>query len=136
MRVLRTSLAWVAVVGITTSSSQAQQTAQTILADRYPLLRGVEYDLPLAAVKGNDPAVKAAVEACKLETNAKGYTVRDGQGKILRRFLDTNGKPSQRKGEDKPTKHMDQWSLATRTDSRSTASRTSTRTATSTKSAG
>jgi len=43
------------------------------------------------------PADQAAVDACKVETvtdgqkRAIGYALRDGQGKLLRRFISTNG---------------------------------------------
>jgi thiol-disulfide isomerase/thioredoxin len=56
----------------------------------------VEYDTP------TDPA---AVDACKIETvynaekKAIGYALRDGQGKMLRRFVDADAKGG-----------MDQWS--------------------------
>ena len=75
-----------------------------------PVFRGVEHDLPAALVKGDDPAVKAAVEACKVEVNKKWFTVRDAQGKLLRRFVDTNGQETQRAGETAPITHLDQWS--------------------------
>ncbi len=59
-------------------------------------LKGVEYETP------SDPA---AIAACKIETvyNAQkkpiGYALRDGQGKLLRRFIDADGNGG-----------MDQWS--------------------------
>ncbi len=61
-----------------------------------PILKGVEYETP---------ADDAAVAACKIETvyntqkKAIGYALRDGQGKLLRRFADADGKGG-----------MDQWS--------------------------
>jgi thiol-disulfide isomerase/thioredoxin len=61
-----------------------------------PTLPGVEYDIPPDA---------AAVAACRLENvlNAQkrpiGYALRDGQGKLLRRFVDSDGNG-----------RMDQWS--------------------------
>ena len=60
-----------------------------------PTLPGVEYDTPA------DPA---AINACKVETvvvqnRSIGYALRDGQGKLLRRFVDNDGNGK-----------MDQWS--------------------------
>src|SRR4051794_17553424 len=110
MRVLRTSLAMAAALGICPALAVAQYNPQSLLTRNTPVFRGVDYDLSAQMVKGNDPAVKAAVEACKVEANREGFTVRDGQGKLLRKFLDTNGKKTQRDGEDKPGTHLDQWS--------------------------
>ncbi|MGD0045346.1 MAG: thiol-disulfide isomerase, partial [Isosphaeraceae bacterium] len=61
-----------------------------------PTQTGVDYDTPTDA---------AAIEACKVElvTDAQkrtvGYALRDGQGKLLRRFVITNG-----------GKYLNQWS--------------------------
>ena len=110
MRVLRTSLVMAAALGIAPGLASAQYKPQDLLTRNAPVFRGVDYDLPAALVKGDDPAVKAAVDACKVEVNKKGFTVRDGQGKLLRRFLDTNDQKTQRTGEEKPTTHLDQWS--------------------------
>ena len=52
-------------------------------------LKGAEYETP---------ADEAAMAACKVETvynaqkKAIGYALRDGQGKLLRRFVDADGK--------------------------------------------
>lgn len=60
-----------------------------------PIMKGVEYDVPA------DPA---AIDACKTETvfnaqkKAIGVALRDGQGRLLRRFLDASG-----------TGKMNQW---------------------------
>lgn len=110
MRVLRTSLVMAAALGIAPGLASAQYTPQGLLTKNAPVFRGVDHDLPAAQVKGNDPAVKAAVDACKVEVNKRGFTVRDGQGKLLRRFLDTNGQQTQRSGEKEPIAHLDQWS--------------------------
>lgn len=62
-------------------------TPEYLLEAFQPNIKGFDYDNP------TDPA---AIKACKLETvydaNKKpiGYTLRDGQGKLLRKFLDTN----------------------------------------------
>ena len=61
-----------------------------------PTQTGVDYDTPADA---------AAIDACKVElvTDAQkrtvGYALRDGQGKLLRRFVITNG-----------GKYLNQWS--------------------------
>jgi hypothetical protein len=110
MRVLRTSLAMAAALGLAPGLAVAQHTPQSLLTRYQPVFRGVDYDLPAAQVKKDDPATKAAVEACKVEVNKKGFTVKDGQGKILRRFVDTDLKETQRDGEAKPGTHLDQWS--------------------------
>ena len=61
-----------------------------------PIMPGVECDTP------TDPA---AIAACKVESvldaekHNVGYALRDGQGKLLRRFIDSNG-----------DKRLDQWS--------------------------
>lgn len=111
MRVLRTSWIVAAALGIAPSLASAQQyKPQDLLTRNAPVFRGVDHDLPAALVKGDDPAVKAAVDACKVEVNKKGFTVRDGQGKLLRRFIDTNGLETQRPGEKEPISHLDQWS--------------------------
>ena len=110
MRVLRTSWIVAAALGIAPGLASAQYTPQGLLTKNAPVFRGVDHDLPAALVKGDDPAVKAAVDACKVEVNKKGFTVRDGQGKLLRRFIDTNGLETQRPGEKEPIAHLDQWS--------------------------
>ena len=100
MRRIRCSVAvwcWVVVVGLAPGAVQAQSKGlpapSALLAFR-PTLPGVDYDTP------PDPK---AVNACKVElvtvqNRSIGYALRDGQGKMLRRFVATRG------GK------MDQWS--------------------------
>jgi len=70
-------------------------TPSDLLALR-PVMAGVDYDRPLD---------KAAIDACKIENvvNAQkrsvGYALRDGQGKMLRRFVIAHG-----------SRRLDQWS--------------------------
>jgi hypothetical protein len=106
MRQWRTKWAASLVVGAVAATGPAalgqQATPGFILENFRPTQLGVEYD---------SPADKAAVDACKVEriTNAKGdgigWALRDGQGQLLRRFLDTNGV----RDKEKKT-HLDQWS--------------------------
>src|SRR5262249_36256099 len=106
MRALRTTLAATALLGIAPAWSSAQYTPADLLSKFQPRQRGVEYDTP---------ADKAAIDACTVETVSQGkksvgFALRDGQGKLLRRFIDTNGVETKRKGETKPYPHLDQWS--------------------------
>jgi thiol-disulfide isomerase/thioredoxin len=95
------SVAALAVVGILGSSVHAQQAARNettpaALLELRPVLQGVEYDTP---------ADQAAIDACKVESvfddqqRAVGYALRDGQGKLLRRFVIAHG-----------SRRLDQWS--------------------------
>jgi thiol-disulfide isomerase/thioredoxin len=95
------SVAAVAVVSLSGLSLQAQQSSQNettpaALLELRPVLQGVEYDTP---------ADQAAINACKVESvmndqkRAVGYALRDGQGKLLRRFVIAHGK-----------QRLDQWS--------------------------
>jgi thiol-disulfide isomerase/thioredoxin len=75
------------------AQSKGLPAPSALLAFR-PTLPGVEYD---------NPADQKAIEACKVElvtvqNRSIGYALRDGQGKMLRRFVATRG------GK------MDQWS--------------------------
>ena len=110
MRVLRTSFALAAAWGMAPTWTSAQVAPQDLLTRNKPVFAGVDYDFPSAAVTGNDPAVKAAVDACKVETSPEGYTVKDAQGRFLRKFLDANGKKTVRKGEKVARAYLDQWS--------------------------
>jgi thiol-disulfide isomerase/thioredoxin len=97
MRSLRFSLAAACVLGIAPIAVGAQNskppTPKVMLSLR-PILKGVEYEL----------VPDQAVESCKVETvyigqRPAGYALRDAQGKMLRRFVDSRGKGP-----------MDQWS--------------------------
>ena len=88
---------WLVVVGLAPMSAQAQSKGlpapSALLAFR-PTLPGVDYDMP---------ADQKAIDACKVElvtvqNRSIGYALRDGQGKMLRRFVANRG------GK------MDQWS--------------------------
>ena len=106
MRAFLTSLT-VALVASVAPTVVLAQKADEILTRFRPSLKGVEYDTP---------STKEEVEACKVERvsdskgNVNGFAVRDGQGKLLRRFIDTNGTTIQRDGETKAATHLDQWS--------------------------
>jgi hypothetical protein len=96
MRSPRCSLALLMVVGLLTSSAIAQTpTPGDVLALR-PHLTDVEYDTPADA---------ATTSACKIENvlndqkRSIGIALRDGQGKMLRRFVIAHG-----------GRRMDQWS--------------------------
>jgi thiol-disulfide isomerase/thioredoxin len=100
MRRIRGSVAvfcWLVVVGLAPTAVQAQSKGlpapSALLAFR-PTQPGVDYDTP--------PDQKA-VDACKVElvtvqNRSVGYALRDGQGKMLRRFVAGKGP------------RMDQWS--------------------------
>ena len=97
MRSLRISIAAACLVVTAPLVAHAQNSPSVKnLLDLQPILKGVEYE---------SPADAAAAEACKIETvsnpqkKAIGYALRDGQGKLLRRFIDSDGKGG-----------MDQWS--------------------------
>src|SRR5690348_186755 len=93
MRRIRCSVAVVCCVGalgLAPLAAQAQTKGlpgpSALLAFR-PTLPGVEYD---------NPADQKAIEACKVElvtvqNRSIGYALRDGQGKMLRRFVATRG---------------------------------------------
>ena len=100
MRRIRCSVAvlcWVVVVGLAPGAVQAQSKGlpapSALLAFR-PTLPGVDHDTPTD---------QKAIDACKVElvtvqNRSIGYALRDGQGKMLRRYVATRG------GK------MDQWS--------------------------
>ncbi|HEV3168180.1 MAG TPA: redoxin family protein [Isosphaeraceae bacterium] len=102
MRALRTSLAAAWLLGLITTLASAQtgQPAKlpTVakMLDFRPSQPGVDYDIPTD---------RAAIDACKVEgvVNDKkqsiGYALRDGQGKLLRKFVNTRGELA-----------LDQWS--------------------------
>jgi hypothetical protein len=97
MRSLRTSaaVAWLVAVAPGVAGAQDATAVKKLLALQ-PIMKGVEYEIPTD---------EAAVNACKVETvhNAAkkpiGYALRDGQGKLLRRFVDADAEGK-----------MDQWS--------------------------
>ncbi len=96
MTSLRTILAvtWLVAIAPGVAQAQSAPTAKSLL-DLQPILKGVDYEVP---------ADTAAVEACKIEKviqakKAVGYALRDGQGKLLRKFVDADGNGK-----------MDQWS--------------------------
>jgi thiol-disulfide isomerase/thioredoxin len=95
------SVAALAVLGFLGSRAQAQQppknpTSPSALLELRPVLQGVEFDTPTD---------QAAIDACKVESvfddqkRSVGYALRDGQGKLLRRFVIAHGK-----------QRLDQWS--------------------------
>jgi len=86
------------LLGIAPAVAGAQNQPPAKMLDVSPVLKKwVEYDTPTEA---------AALNSCKVETvfNAQkrpiGYALRDGQGKLLRKFIDSNGKGS-----------LNQWSF-------------------------
>ncbi len=110
MRAHRTLWAAATLVALAPTLAAAQDAAY-ILNGFKPSIPGVEYDTP---------AGKDEVAACKVDQVFKdgadgkkvpiGFAVRDGQGKLLRRFVDTNAAVSKRDNDPKPTTHLDQWS--------------------------
>ncbi len=95
MRSLVYSVTTLVLVGLTPLAASAQSKPRDLLK-LVPTFSGVDCDTPTDA---------AAIDACKVENvlNAKGqnigYALRDGQGKLLRKFVDTDA-----------NKHLDQWS--------------------------
>src|SRR5208283_3539427 len=96
MRSLRYSVAVFGLMAVAAPWSMAADYGPKDLLKFRPTQTGVDYDTPTDA---------AAIEACKVElvTDAQkrtvGYALRDGQGKLLRRFVITNG-----------GKYLNQWS--------------------------
>ena len=96
MTSLRGILAAAWLVAIAPAVVEAQNTPTTkSLLELQPILKGVDYEVPADA---------SAVDACKIETvfhakKAIGFALRDGQGKLLRKFVDADGNGK-----------MDQWS--------------------------
>lgn len=95
MRSLLYSVTTLVLVGLTPLAARAQSKPRDLLK-LLPTFSGVDCDTPTDA---------AAIDACKVENvlNAKGhnigYALRDGQGKLLRKFVDTDG-----------NNRLDQWS--------------------------
>ncbi len=96
MRSLRYSVAVFGLMAVAAPWSMAAEYSPKDLLKFRPTQTGVDYDTPADA---------AAIEACKVElvTDAQkrtvGYALRDGQGKLLRRFVITSG-----------GKYLNQWS--------------------------
>ena len=95
MRTLRTTISAAAILAFLPAIAAAQGPTVKRMLEFTPTLKGVEYETP----------TDSALEACKVEPvlNAQkkpiGWALRDGQGKLLRRFVVTN-----------KSKQMDQWS--------------------------
>ncbi len=95
MRSLLYSVITFALAGLAPLAASAQSTPRDLLK-LLPTFPGVDCDTPSDA---------AAIDACKVEKvlNAKGrnigYALRDGQGKLLRKFVDSDG-----------NNRLDQWS--------------------------
>lgn len=99
---------WLLAVGLlgwlAPTAGFAQQQSQELLERLLkftPSQPGVEYETPTD---------KAVLAACKVDAGPNPekqpvYTIRDGQGKLLRRFVDLDGKPD---AKQKPT--LDQFS--------------------------
>jgi thiol-disulfide isomerase/thioredoxin len=96
MRALRTSLAAAWLLGAVPALALAQGgggalPTPTALLQFRPSQPGVEYDTP---------PDQASIDACKVELvkNAQqrsiGYVLRDGQGKLLRKYIDSRGTPA------------------------------------------
>jgi thiol-disulfide isomerase/thioredoxin len=106
MRTFRNALTTAGLLILAPSLASAQ-TAPESLLKTVPHQLGVDFD---------NPTDRAVIDACKVEKvvgpdkRVIGYALRDGQGKLLRRYVDTNGTPTQRKGEEKAVGHLDQWS--------------------------
>ena len=96
MRSLRYSVAVFGLIAVAAPWSMAADYSPKDLLKFRPTQTGVDYDTPTDA---------AAIDACKVELVADaqkrtvGYALRDGQGKLLRRFIITNG-----------GKYLNQWS--------------------------
>src|SRR5262249_3611567 len=96
MRSLRFFVAVLGLMALVVSRGMAADYAPKDLLKFRPTQPGVDYDTPADA---------AAIDACKVELvtdgqkRTVGYALRDGQGKLLRRFVITNG-----------GKFLNQWS--------------------------
>lgn len=108
MRAQHTRWAWAAVLGLGLGPVATHaQDAGYILKSFEPVIKGVDIDTPPSA----DEVKNCKVEQVKGRNGETiGFAVRDAQGKLLRRFVDTNGKLAKRSGEQGPTTHLDRWS--------------------------
>jgi peroxiredoxin len=106
MRAMAMSWTFTALMALAPTSAFAQSAAD-ILTRFKPSFKGVEYDTPTTADE---------IKGCTVERvpgskgDVIGFAVRDAQGKLLRRFIDTNSLATKREGEAKPQTHLDQWS--------------------------
>jgi peroxiredoxin len=104
MKPARVLLAVTVLIALAPVGAAAQTaTAADILRKFRPSQPGVDYDIP---------ADQAALEACRKEVlpKNKGHVILDGQGRVLRKFIDTNGTLARRGNEERPYPHLDQWS--------------------------
>lgn len=88
MRALKATVILACSLGSMASTASAQKTlVETLLKNFQPMQAGVDYDSPIDA---------AAIAACKAEEFKQGvitgYVLRDGQGQILRKFINLSGK--------------------------------------------
>ena len=106
MRAFRNAMTAAGILILAPNLASAQTAPESLLKTT-PHQLGVEFD---------NPTDQAVIDACKVEKvvdpdkRVIGYALRDGQGKLLRRYVDTNGTPTHRKGEAKAVGHLDQWS--------------------------
>ncbi len=97
MRRLRYYLTFITLLGLIPPTAKAQNNSRTpsALLKLRPTIQGIEYDTPTD---------EASINACKYETVLNeqnkpiGHALRDGQGKLLRRFVAVRAD------------HLDQWS--------------------------
>ncbi len=94
-----------ALVALTPALADAQDPAYILSAFR-PTIPGVEYDTP----SSKEEIAACKVESVKDEKQNVGFAVRDAQGKLLRKFVDTNGAVTKRDSDKTPTTHLDRWS--------------------------
>lgn len=105
MRALNHALAAAGLLALVAPSHARAQTSPAQLLQSF---KPMQKDL---VVDYDTPTDKAEIDACKVEsqsdkkTGTFAYLLRDGQGRLLRRFADTNGKK-----DAKGQPHLDQWS--------------------------
>lgn len=111
MRALQSSWAGIAAALVALVPALADAQSQTpepasLLAFK-PMLPGVDYD---------NPASKDEADACKVEIvktpdgKEVGFSLRDAQGKLLRKFIDTDLRKTKRNKEAEAITHIDRWS--------------------------
>jgi AhpC/TSA family len=102
MRVRRSLILAAGLLGLAPLAASAGYSPTDMLKGFRPSMPGVEYDTP---------PDDAAIKACKVENvmtpeqKIIGYALRDGQGKLLRKFVDTN-----RIKDANGDTHLDLWS--------------------------